>query len=183
MKLIETEIEGLFIAETTVIGDERGTFSRVFCQNELGDALDDRVIRQANMSMTAAVGAVRGMHFQYAPRAETKIVRCIEGQVYDVAVDLRRGSPTFLQWHGVELSPENGLAFIIPEGCAHGFQVLKANSRLLYLHTEFYSPAHEGGVRYDEPRVGIAWPLPPAHLSSRDASHPFLDANFDGVDL
>ncbi|MGY5810820.1 dTDP-4-dehydrorhamnose 3,5-epimerase [Rhizobium sp. LEGMi198b] len=183
MKLTKTEIEGLFIAESTVIGDSRGTFSRVYCQNELAPAIGDRTICQANISMTAAVGAVRGMHYQHTPRSEMKIVRCIEGRVFDVAVDLRRGSPTFLQWHGVELSPGNRLAFVIPEGCAHGFQVLEESSRLLYLHTEFYSPEHEGGVRYNDPRVGIEWPLPPVHLSSRDVSHPLLDENFHGVDL
>ncbi|AVA25729.1 dTDP-4-dehydrorhamnose 3,5-epimerase [Rhizobium sp. NXC24] len=183
MKLTKTKIEGLFVAESTIIGDSRGTFSRVYCQNELEPAIGDRTIRQANVSMTAAVGTVRGMHYQHAPRAEMKIVRCIEGRVFDIAVDLRRGSSTFLQWYGVELSPENGLAFVIPEGCAHGFQVLEENSRLLYLHTEFYSPEHEGGVRYNDPRVGIEWPLPPVHLSSRDVSHPLLDENFHGVDL
>lgn len=183
MNLTPSRIEGLFVAETKVIGDDRGTFTRVFCQKDLELALDDRAIRQANISMTVGIGTVRGIHFQLAPRAETKIVRCIEGHVYDVAVDLRRGSPTFLQWHAIELSAENGLAFIIPEGCAHGFQALKPNSRLLYLHTEFYSPAHERGIRYDEPRVGIEWPLPPAHLSCRDVAHPFLDANFYGVEL
>lgn len=182
MKLIETGIAGLVIAESPVLGDERGTFTRVFCEREMASAIGDRVIRQSNVSSTAAVGAVRGMHFQYPPRAEMKIVRCLVGRVFDAAVDLRRGSPTFLHWYGVELSPQSGRAFIIPEGCAHGFQVLEPDSRLLYFHTEFYAPEHEGGVRHDDPRVGIAWPLTPTRLSARDSGHPLLDENFLGVE-
>jgi dTDP-4-dehydrorhamnose 3,5-epimerase len=183
MKLAETPITGLFVVESPMFGDARGRFSRVFCERERAPAIGGRTIRQANVSSTAELGTVRGMHYQHAPRSEMKIVRCIQGRVFDVAVDLRRGSPTFLRWHGVELSPESGLAFIIPEGCAHGFQVLESNSSLLYFHTEFYSPEHEGGVRHDDPRVGIAWPLRSANLSSRDASHPLLDESFLGVHL
>ncbi|ABE63547.1 dTDP-4-dehydrorhamnose 3,5-epimerase [Nitrobacter hamburgensis X14] len=183
MKLSQTPISGLFVTESLALGDARGKFSRIFCERELAAAVGARTIRQANVSSTAVVGAIRGMHYQHAPRAEMKIVRCIQGRVFDVAVDLRRGSPTFLHWHGAELSQENGMAFIIPEGCAHGFQVLEPNSSLLYFHTEFYSPEHEAGVRHDDPRVAIAWPLPPTNLSVRDASHPPLDESFQGVSL
>jgi len=123
------------------------------------------------------------MHFQHAPHAETKMVRCIKGRVWDVAVDLRRNSPTFLQWHAVELSAENDLMMVIPEGCAHGFQVLEAESELLYLHTACYTPTCEGGVCYDDPLIDIHWPLAVTDISDRDQLHPLLDEHYSGVKL
>ena len=116
-------------------------------------------------------------------KAEIKIVRCLKGRVFDVAVDLRQGSPTFLKWTAVELTPENHLAFVIPEGCAHGFQVLEEDSELLYLHTAFYTPDAEGAVRFDDPRVGVNWPLVPTDLSARDLSHTHLKEIFKGLVL
>src|SRR4051812_22242680 len=160
MKLTETSIAGIWIAESSVHQDDRGAFSRLFCANEEAAVVGNRKIVQINHSQTRAVGAVRGMHYQKPPHAEMKIVRCLRGRVLDVAVDLRKGSPTFLKWAAVELTPASRLAFIIPEGCAHGFQVLEENSELLYLHTAFYTPAVEGAVRYDDPAIGIDWPLP-----------------------
>ena len=183
MRVLETGIDGLLIFESPLLGDERGTFTRVFCEREMHEAIGERKIRQSNVSSTASVGAVRGMHFQYPPRAEMKIVRCLIGRVFDVAVDLRQGSSTFLQWFGVELSPQNGRAFILPEGCAHGFQVLEPDSKLLYFHTEFYTPEYEGGLRHDEPRVGIIWPMKPTQLSVRDSCLPYLKESFFGVNL
>jgi dTDP-4-dehydrorhamnose 3,5-epimerase len=183
MKLSETPIGGVWVAESGVHQDHRGAFSRLFCAEEQKAILGDRMIVQINHSLTHTVGAVRGLHFQKPPSAEMKIVRCLRGRVLDVAVDLRRGSPTFLQWTAMELTPANRLAFVIPEGCAHGFQVLEENSELLYLHTAFYASADEGAVRFDDPRVGIAWPLPPTDLSARDRSHPYLDQDFEGIRL
>jgi dTDP-4-dehydrorhamnose 3,5-epimerase len=123
------------------------------------------------------------MHYQLPPKAEIKLVRCMRGSVYDAIIDLRAGSPTFLQWYGVELSADNMRMMYVPEGCAHGFQVLQAESELLYFHTAEYSPAHEKAVRYDDPVVGIKWPLPVADVSDRDRSHPLLTKDFAGIVL
>lgn len=183
IELAETPIDGLLIAKSRTVGDKRGSFARVFCANELQPALGERTVKQANISRTSGVGTVRGMHFQRPPAAELKIVRCIAGRVFDVAVDLRKNSPTFLRWHGVELTPENNETFVIPEGFAHGFQVLEEDSQLLYFHTEFYRPDVEGGIRFDDQRVGISWPLPPIQLSDRDMSHPLIPTDFEGLSL
>jgi dTDP-4-dehydrorhamnose 3,5-epimerase len=183
VNLIETGIAGAWIAESPVGQDHRGAFSRLFCANELGEAFGQREIVQINHSMTRNVGAVRGMHFQYAPHAEMKIVRCLKGRVFDVAVDLRTGSETFMNWEAVELTPKNNHAFIIPEGCAHGFQVLEEDSQLMYLHTNFYTPAVEGAIKFDEPKVGVDWPLKPQDLSERDLSHPYLDDDYQGISI
>ena len=183
MNLLETPIKCVMVAETARFTDKRGTFTRLFCEHDLASALGGRHIVQVNYSLTRKKGTVRGMHFQYAPHAEMKMVRCLSGRVWDVAVDLRKDSPTFLQWHGVELSTDNDLMMIIPEGCAHGFQVLAADSELLYLHTAFYSPESEGGVRFDDPAIGIDWPQDVTDLSDRDKSHPLIDDSFCGVEL
>lgn len=183
MKLIETDISGAWIVEGSAFTDYRGAFQRLYCAKEEKDIIGTRAIVQINHSMTRAVGAVRGLHYQRPPGAEMKIVRCLKGRVFDVAVDLREGSPTFLKWAAIELTPDNRRSFVIPEGCAHGFQVLEENSELLYLHTAFYSSPHEAAVRYDDPRVGVPWPLPPTDLSARDSSHPYLDADFRGITL
>jgi dTDP-4-dehydrorhamnose 3,5-epimerase len=140
-----------------------------------------RPIVQINHSCTTRVGAIRGLHFQYPPHAEMKLVRCLRGRVWDVAVDLRTGSPTFLRWHAEELSPRNARMLVIPEGCAHGFQVLDPDSELLYLHTASYAPPFDGGVRFDDPRLDIDWPLPLTDLSERDRCHAFLKADFSGL--
>jgi dTDP-4-dehydrorhamnose 3,5-epimerase len=181
MKLLETPISGAWLLENNVYQDHRGAFARLFCAREMQQAIGDRTIAQINHSLTRQVGAIRGLHFQHPPAAEMKIVRCLKGRVFDVAVDLRQDSPTFLHWHAVELSPEKQAAFLIPEGCAHGFQVLEPDSELLYLHTAFYTPALEGAVRYDDPKVGVQWPLEPVDLSARDLGHPYLTEEFKGI--
>lgn len=139
------------------------------------------MIAQINHSITHSVGAVSGLHYQNPPDAEMKLVRCIKGRVFDVALDMRQASPTFLKWTAVELTPESHLAFVIPEGCAHGFQVLEEDSELLYLHTAFYTPAAEGAVRFDDPRIRVDWPLEPIDLSERDLKHPHLKEDFKGI--
>lgn len=181
MKLLPTAIAGVFVAENKSFQDSRGAFKRLFCERELADAVGGRHIAQINHSRTAAVGVVRGLHFQHAPHGEMKMVRCLKGRVWDVAVDLRNGSRTFLQWHAQELSSTNSLMLIIPEGCAHGFQVLEPDSELLYMHTESYMPSAEGGVRFDDPILNIPWPLPVADLSERDMQHPLISQNFSGI--
>lgn len=183
MNQVETIIPGAWVIESTAFQDNRGAFSRLFCSRELQAIVGPRTIVQINHSITRGVGAVRGLHFQNPPHAEMKIVRCLKGRVFDVAVDLRQGSPTFLKWTAVELTPENRFAFVIPEGCAHGFQVLEEDSELLYLHTAFYTPDAEGAVRFDEPRIGVNWPLAPTDLSTRDLSHPHLKEDFKGMVL
>lgn len=183
MKRIETPIQGAWILESEAFQDNRGAFSRLFCAQELEEVIGRRRIVQINHSVTNSVGAVRGLHFQNAPHAEMKIVRCLRGRVFDVAVDLRSGSPSFLQWISVELAPENHRALVIPEGCAHGFQVLEEGSELLYLHTAFYTPDAEGAVRFDDPRVGVKWPLAPTDISARDQKHPCLNEDFKGIVL
>jgi dTDP-4-dehydrorhamnose 3,5-epimerase len=181
MEILPTLIDGVFIAETTPFQDSRGSFYRAFCDHDLASILQQRTIRQVNVSRTEIAGAIRGMHFQYPPNAEMKLVRCLRGRVWDVALDLRQSSPTFLQWHGVELSPENAYMMVIPEGCAHGFQVMEASSELLYLHTALYEPMSEGGVSYSDPSINIIWPMNATDISRRDASHPLLSTNFQGI--
>ena len=181
MHVAETPIAGVRVIESDAVRDERGAFARLFCARELASVLGARSIVQINHSITRRVGAVRGMHFQHAPHAEMKIVRCLRGRVLDVAVDLRRGSATLMKWTSCELSPESRRAFVIPAGCAHGFQVLEPDSELLYLHTAYYAREAEGGVRFDDPRIGIAWPLAPTDLSERDRNHPLLAQDFPGI--
>lgn len=183
MKITHLPIAGAFLLETESFADARGSFTRLFCENELADILKNRRIVQINHSRTEVSGAIRGLHYQRPPYAEMKFIRCLRGKVWDVVVDLRKNSPTFLRWHAEELSVGNAKIMVIPEGCAHGFQVIESHSELLYLHTAPYTPDSEGGVRYDDPMLGIIWPLPPTDLSQRDRSHPLLDASFTGITL
>lgn len=183
MNLVQTSIQGAWVIENSAFQDNRGAFARLYCSRELQVIVGQKMIVQINHSVTHSVGAVRGLHYQNPPHAEMKIVRCLKGRVFDVAVDLRQGSPTFLKWAAVELTPENHFAFVIPEGCAHGFQVLTEGSELLYLHTAFYTPDAEGAVRFDDPRIDVKWPLPPTDLSTRDLGHTYLKENFKGIVL
>lgn len=181
MKIHPTPLAGVMVVETTPHHDERGAFARFYCEHELAEVIGQRRIMQINHSRTLTIGAVRGMHYQHPPHAEMKMVRCLRGRVWDVAVDLRAGSPTFLHWHAEELSAENTNMFVIPEGCAHGFQVLESDSELLYLHTAFYTPTSEGGIRSTDPRLNISWPLPVVDLSERDRNHQLLNVDYPGV--
>lgn len=174
---------GLVVAESKPFKDERGAFARLFCEQELSSVIGERKIVQINHSYTAAVGAVRGLHFQYAPHAEMKLVRCLKGKVWDVVVDLRPQSPSFKRWYAQELSQQNAHMMVIPEGFAHGFQVLEAGAELVYLHTAFYKPESECGVRHDDPELGIVWPLPVTDISARDSNHAYIDSNFRGIVL
>jgi len=183
MNISSTPIPGIATVQTALLQDHRGWLYRAFCGNELAKILGERKIVQINISKTEAVGAIRGLHFQYPPYAEMKFIRCLRGAVWDVALDLRQSSPTFLQWHAEALSTENARMIIIPEGCAHGFQVLVPGSELLYLHTAAYQAAAEGGIRYNDPAIRIAWPLAPADISERDNSHALIDDSFKGITL
>jgi dTDP-4-dehydrorhamnose 3,5-epimerase len=173
-----TPINGVFELVSQPFVDARGAFLNAFRAQEEAfmSSWGDRGIAQVNFSRTEAMGTIRGLHLQDEPHSEAKLVRCLRGLVWDVAVDLRKNSATYRQWHAVELSPEQGNALLIPEGCAHGFQVLEAGSELLYLHSGAWVPEAETGVRWDDPQLGIAWPLPAAYLSDRDRSLPILPA-------
>ncbi|WP_080890568.1 dTDP-4-dehydrorhamnose 3,5-epimerase [Stutzerimonas stutzeri] len=178
---VATPIDDLLCVKCDSRRDERGSFTRLFCAEALASLLGERRIVQVNQSVTRQVGALRGLHFQHFPHAEMKLVRCIRGQVWDVVVDLRRNSSTFLCWHAERLSAENQRMLVIPEGCAHGFQVLEEDSEMLYLHTEFYRPDAEGGVRHDDPALAIDWPLPARDMSARDQQHPLITSDFIGL--
>jgi dTDP-4-dehydrorhamnose 3,5-epimerase len=178
-----TPIHGLQVIERRPIGDARGYLERLFCQETLNSLLQDKTIRQINRTLTQNKGAVRGLHFQYPPHAEIKIVSCIKGQVWDVVVDLRRGSSTFLQHHPVLLSENNHQSYLIPEGCAHGFQTLTPDCEMLYFHTADYNADAEGALNACDPRLAINWPQPITDRSERDKNHAMLADDFQGIDL
>ena len=181
--LLDTPLVGLRVLQRKPIGDSRGYLERLFCADELQALAPGRHIAQINHTLTASRGTVRGMHFQRPPYAEIKFVSCLQGEVFDVAVDLRDNSPTFLQWHAEVLSANNHKTLVIPEGFAHGFQTLTDNCEMLYFHTHTYQPGAEGGLNAQDPRLAIQWPLPVGGVSPRDAGHPFLDENFFGMTL
>lgn len=177
MQFVPTAIAGAFEIRHDVHSDARGRFSRQYCESEFAEAGLNTHWVQVNHSVTLGRGSVRGMHFQRPPAAEAKLVSCPYGRAYDVAVDLRRGSATFLRWAAVEI--DEGTSFYIPEGCAHGFQALADEVHLIYQHSAFYSPDAEGGVGHDDPTLGIAWPLPVGTVSDRDCSFPLIDGSFE----
>ena len=178
LNLHPTPIPGVVELVSHQFRDHRGAFQNAFRAQEpvFAEAWGDRAIAQVNLSRTEAVAAVRGLHLQAAPHSEAKLVRCLRGRVWDVAVDLRPESSSYGQWYGLELSPERGNALMIPEGCAHGFQVLEPGSELLYLHSGAWVPEAETGVRYDDPQLAISWPLLPLGLSERDLALPLLES-------
>lgn len=181
MKFVGTAIAGILEVRHDVRSDERGRFKRQYCEREFAAAgLATRWV-QVNHSVTVGRGSIRGMHFQRPPAAEAKLVSCPVGQAFDVAVDLRAGSPTFLRWTAVEL--DEGTSIYIPEGCAHGFQALTDDVHLIYQHSAYYEPGSEDGVRFDDTAVGISWPLPVGRVSDRDRSFALIDGNFEGVAL
>lgn len=177
----DTPLRGLKQVQRQRLGDSRGSLSRLFCAEELSGAGWVGPIAQINHTVTTRAGTVRGMHFQRPPHAEIKLVSCLRGEVLDVAVDLRTGSPTFLQWHAVRLSAENNLALLIPHGFAHGFQSLTDNVELLYCHSAAYAATAESGLNPMDERLAIAWPLPVTEMSVRDAQHALIGASFTGV--
>jgi dTDP-4-dehydrorhamnose 3,5-epimerase len=168
----ETPLAGAFVLDLEKRGDDRGFFARTFCQHEFTDHGLEPVVAQCNLSWNARAGTLRGMHYQLPPAAETKLVRCTSGAIYDVIVDLREDSPTYLQHFGVELTAENRRALYIPPGCAHGFQTLIDDSEVLYLMTEFYVPELARGVRWNDPVFGVEWPIADPTISERDATYP-----------
>lgn len=176
-----TPLEGLKTVARQALGDERGFLARLFCAEGLAAAGWDGPIAQINHTRTAARGTVRGLHAQHHPHFEIKLVSCLRGEVFDVAVDLRPDSPTFLRWHGEILSAANQRALLIPRGFAHGFQALSDDVELLYCHSSPYVPGAEFGLHPQDPRLAIAWQLPVAGLSARDAAHAYVDHRFEGL--
>jgi dTDP-4-dehydrorhamnose 3,5-epimerase len=183
VKTYPTPLAGLCVVQHTPISDHRGAFARIFCTHELSEILDSKQIIQINHSLTKSRGAVRGMHFQYPPYMEIKLVTCLKGEVFDVAVDIRQNSPTYLKWHAEILNPENNKTMVIPEGFAHGFQTLTQDCEMLYLHTCAYNPEAEGGLNPSDPALGIDWPLAFTEISQKDSDQTFIDSEFKGVSL
>lgn len=182
LSLTELPLDGAYSIKPNKYEDNRGSFSRLFCKEELSGIFTGD-IAQINHSVTNKKGSVRGMHFQYPPNSEIKIVKCISGSVFDVIVDVRENSNTFLQWFGMILSKENMSAILIPKGFAHGFQTLEDNSELLYLHSEVYAPGNEGALNVADPSLGIDWPLPFADISERDCGHQMIQTGFKGIKI
>ncbi len=181
--IIETPLEGLKLIERIRIGDDRGFLSRLFCSEQLAASGWDKPIAQINHTRTLGTGTVRGMHYQQTPHSEAKLVNCVRGAVWDVAVDLRADSPTFLHWHAELLSEENQRALLIPEGFAHGFQAQEESCELVYLHSAAYQPDAEAGLMPKDTTLDIRWPLTVKGLSKRDENHPLLTNEFQGVQL
>lgn len=176
----ELSLPGLTLIQRKRIGDTRGYLERLFCSRDLVEAGWTVPIAQINQTYTARKGAVRGMHFQYPPHAEKKLVMCLKGRVYDVALDIRKGSPTFLQWHSESLCPESSNALLIPEGFAHGFQTLTPDVLMLYCHSALYEPESEAGIHPNDPAINISWPAEIIEMSARDSMHPYIGSTFEG---
>lgn len=172
MDFYETDIPGAYIVELEKIGDERGFFARTWCRDEFAEQGIMASFVQANTAFSRKRGTLRGLHYQAPPHAEGKLVRCIQGTVYDVALDMRPDSPAFGTWIGVELSNENRRLLYIPEGCAHGYLTLTDDTEVFYLVTARYAPDAERGVRYDDPAFDIEWPIEVEVISEKDASWP-----------
>ena len=176
-----TPIMGSYEIIPEPVSDSRGWFARIFCKNEFASIGHKKEWVQMNHSYTNKKGSIRGMHFQLPPFSEIKMVRCIAGSVFDVIIDLRHESPTFLNWYGTELSAQNKKMLYIPEGFAHGFQTLADDCELLYHHSAFYTANSEAGIRYNDEFINIKWPLFPTEVSERDTTHPLLTPQFKGI--
>ncbi len=179
--LTSLSLEGLKQVNRNRLGDQRGFLSRLFCANELAAVGWTKPIAQINHTYTAKKGTIRGIHFQIPPNSEMKLVSCIRGEIFDIAVDVRANSATFLQWHGEYLSAENRNALLIPEGFAHGFQAMTDEVELLYCHSTPYCSESEAGLNPLDTRLSISWALPVTELSERDKNHPFITTDFKGV--
>ncbi len=176
MRFNPTDVDGCFVVELEPFGDERGYFARAWCADEMATNGASEQIAQINMSRSADAGTIRGLHWQIEPYGEAKFVRCIAGRVFDVCVDMRPDSPTYLAWAGVELTPENRFAFAVPAGCAHGYQALEDGAEVLYAVSTPYTPDAERGMRWDDPAIGIEWPLTDAIVSEKDSGWPLITA-------
>ncbi|MBK5272290.1 MAG: dTDP-4-dehydrorhamnose 3,5-epimerase [Bacteroidia bacterium] len=181
MIFTETSLKGSYIIDLSPLTDERGWFARTYCKKEFEQIGYTKEWLQLNHSFTKNKRTIRGMHFQLPPHAEIKLVRCIAGVVMDIIVDIRKGSSTFLKWTAIELSAINRKMIYIPEGFAHGFQTLTDDCELIYHHSEFYMPGVEAGIKYNEPKLNIKWPLDLSHISGRDNNFSYLTNDFKGI--
>ena len=179
----ELKLKGAFVITPEPFIDERGFFLRSFCTKEFAQQGLVNTFLQINHSGTKTVGSIRGMHFQYPPYAEVKVVKCTKGAIADVIIDLRKNSPTFLQWEMVELNEVNKASIYIPQGFAHGFQTLTDDAEIIYLVSQVYNKESEGGIRFNDPAVAINWKMPVATISEKDQSIPYLDSTFKGIDV
>jgi len=175
MIFTENRLKGAFIVDLQRHQDDRGFFARTYCQREFAEHGLDPTIAQSNIAHNARKGTLRGMHFQFPPAAETKFVRCIRGAILDIIVDVRPESPTYLQHVAVELNAESGRALYIPERFAHGYQVLEDDTQTSYQMGQFYAPDLECGLRYDDPKLALSWPLPVTEISEKDSHWKFLE--------
>lgn len=183
MKFNKTPLVGAYTIELDRIGDDRGFFARLFCAKEFSNAgLIDSFV-QINNSLTRDKGTLRGMHYQLPPSAEVKVVRCIKGSLFDVILDLRPDSPSFCKWHGDTLSAENRRMMYVPKGCAHGFITLEDDTEAFYLAGAPYSPEQERGVRYNDLKFNIEWPIEPMVISAKDEKWPDFDPEWHGVEI
>jgi dTDP-4-dehydrorhamnose 3,5-epimerase len=182
MRFRPTKLKGAYTIELEKRGDDRGFFARFFCEREFAGAGIPTPIVQINNSLSAKAGTLRGLHYQLLPAAEIKVVRCIRGALYDVIVDLRPDSPTFGQWFGAELTADNRLMMYAPRGFAHGLITLTDDTEAFYLVSNFYGPQEERGIRYNDPRFKIAWPIAPVEISDKDKSWPDFDPGFHGIE-
>ena len=178
---IDLPLVGLKVVQRKPIEDARGFLSRFYCAEEFANYGFDKPISQINHTLTRNKGAVRGFHYQRPPYAEIKLVSCVKGEIFDVAVDIRKGSPTFLQWHGEFLNEHNQRSFLIPKGFAHGFQTLSEDCELIYLHSAPYLKEAEAALNVTDPKLGIAWPLDITEISERDRSHLMIKNDFEGM--
>jgi dTDP-4-dehydrorhamnose 3,5-epimerase len=174
VRFTPTGLAGAYLIHIEPRVDERGLFARAFCAREFAARGLETSYVQANISTNARAGTVRGMHFQRAPDAEVKLVRCVKGAIHDVIVDMREGSQTYLRSFGAELSDDNGLTMYVPKGFAHGYQALNDGASVLYMVSAFYAPQSEGGLRFDDPKLAIVWPRAVADVSGKDAKWPLL---------
>lgn len=179
----ELELRGAFLIEPEPFIDNRGSFTRIFCKDELLQIGHNDPIAQINHSRNVEKGIIRGLHFQHPSEAEIKIIKCIKGAIFDVIVDIRKKSSTFLEWYGQTLSEKNMKMMYVPKGFAHGFQTLEPETELIYFSTEPYCPEFEGALRYDDPQIGIHWPLAVSTVSERDQLHPYIGKSFSGVTI
>lgn len=176
MLFTETKLKGAYIVDVDMRTDHRGGFARVFCAKDFEEQGLKPVVAQTNLSFNNQVGTLRGMHYQVPPAAETKLIRCIKGAIYDVIIDMRPESPTYMQYFGIELTAENRRALYIPEMFAHGYQALTDGAEVIYQVGEFYTPGYERGIRYDDPALRIEWPIPVTVISQKDANWEPLKA-------
>ncbi len=181
MKFIPQPLAGVYLVELNLLKDDRGGFARTYCKREFEQIGHKKEFVQLNQSWNTKKGTVRGMHYQVPPFSEIKLIRCVKGAVLDVVVDIRKGSPTFLQHLAVELSEDNKTMIYLPEGFAHGFQTLTDQAELIYHHTEYFTPQADAGLNHSDPLLKIKWPLPVSAISEKDKTNKYIDPTFKGI--